>query len=393
MKSRSLRKLSLIVACAGLLPWPAHAGELSAGMQDGIHYSSSSGNFKVKIGASLHLDTAAFEEDQTPLENDFIVRRATLSLRADVLRDWRFALQYDAIDDEERFRSLWLRYRGFESSDITLGQFREPFGLDNATSSNHHSFMERSLATALMPGTNVGIGLHRWGTHWAMKSGFFWETYIGDADPFAAKEGYGVSGQLTFAPIDRSDQVLHLGMSSSYRVPSEDKQVRFRSQPESEIAEVYLVNTGRMNDVESIFTGGLEAALMLGPVTLQSEYVQTHVKRDATRSDERFAGGYLSASLLLKNTPRRYSSQYGAFGAINLKNDSVWELALRRSFLDLNSQIGNITGGMQTNVTWAINWYANENLRFMFNYIRVDTDNEAGDDDPAIFQLRAQWSI
>jgi len=29
----------------------------------------------------------------------------------------------------------------------------------------------------------------------------------------------------------------------------------------------------------------------------------------------------------------------------------------------------------------------------MFNYIQVDTDEEAGDDDPNIFQVRAQVAI
>jgi len=48
-------------------------------------------------------------------------------------------------------------------------------------------------------------------------------------------------------------------------------------------------------------------------------------------------------------------------------------------------------------VTLGVNWYANPSVRFMFNYLRVDNDDDAdadgdvaGDDDPEILQLRAQ---
>jgi phosphate-selective porin OprO/OprP len=66
----------------------------------------------------------------------------------------------------------------------------------------------------------------------------------------------------------------------------------------------------------------------------------------------------------------------------------AWEVALRLSQLDLNDRM--VTGGKERNITLALNWYPNPNIRFMFNYIRADTDENADNIDPTIIQMRAQ---
>jgi len=88
-----------------------------------------------------------------------------------------------------------------------------------------------------------------------------------------------------------------------------------------------------------------------GPLTLQGEYVQATVYRAADRPDETFEGGYLLASLFLTEDQRPYSIRSGAFGGVKPKNGSAWELTVRRSYLDLNSSTGNVTGGKQVNLS------------------------------------------
>jgi phosphate-selective porin OprO/OprP len=64
-------------------------------------------------------------------------------------------------------------------------------------------------------------------------------------------------------------------------------------------------------------------------------------------------------------------------------------LALRFSHADFNFEEGivgtaptanSVRGGEQDIVTLGINWYATPNVKFMFNYLRVDVDriNPAG---------------
>ena len=106
-----------------------------------------------------------------------------------------------------------------------------------------------------------------------------------------------------------------------------------------------------------------------------------------------FRADYVLASLCLTGERRRYSVRSGSFAGTTPYDGTAWELAVRRSYLDLNSATGTVTGGREFNLAWGLNWYPNQNMRLMFNYVQVDTDEEAGNDDPVIFQMRVQWVI
>ena len=58
---------------------------------------------------------------------------------------------------------------------------------------------------------------------------------------------------------------------------------------------------------------------------------------------------------------RAFSFAHGGLGA--------WELAVRIAGIDLND--GAVQGGYMKNFTAALNWYAVDNVRFMFGYDRI----------------------
>ncbi|MCZ7649146.1 MAG: porin [Planctomycetota bacterium] len=93
---------------------------------------------------------------------------------------------------------------------------------------------------------------------------------------------------------------------------------------------------------------------------------------------------------------RRYKKGGGVFDRVKPKrnfwagNDEIglgaWELALRYTWIDLDSdgpddnggtETSRIRGGKLQNITAAANWYLNPNAKVMFNY--VFTDVEDGD--------------
>ena len=380
----------LLFTCLTALSLTAHANNKTLPSK-GFLYQSDNGNIKLKMGGRLHLDGAIFNEDKTALENDWMVRRARISLRADLFNDWRISAQYNVSGDDTPFQSASIRYSGFHKTHLTAGQIQEPFSLEETTSSNNYTFMERSLANAFSPGYNVGFSISQWGNNWGFSAGTFWETYIEDSDLFPQDGAKGFSGRLTFTTYRDHNTILHFGGSASYRKPDADQKLRIRTQPESDVTTETFVSTGRMRNVDSQMIHGIEAVLATGPVTLQGEYIATRVSRFEDKQDETFDGGYLSASWLINGRQRSYSTRSGSFGAVKVgRGQNVWEVAIRRSFIDLNSGTGTITGGKQTNTTFALNWYQNKNVRVMLNYINIDTDQEAGDDDPSILQMRWQ---
>src|SRR3546814_1140637 len=80
---------------------------------------------------------------------------------------------------------------------------------------------------------------------------------------------------------------------------------------------------------------------------------------------------YWSSGRVLFRSSRPFDWRTGDWGA--------WEIAARYSVVDLNDK--DILGGRQENVTLGLNWYVNNNMRFMLNYIngKVDKRNSGGD--------------
>jgi len=377
------------------LSFAVRAEGLDISARDGLSYKSSAGNFVIKLGGRLHYDgSQAFLTKGENIEDGWAVRRKYAKLGLSLYKVWRLGLQYDLESETKSYESLWLRYGGFSAFKITLGQMsNEPFSLEESTSSNVMPFMERALPNALTPSNNVGVLLNASGSGWSAAGGAFWETYIEDSDPFNGDEGRGITGRFTFLPIDKGNDLLHMGLSASWRWPDDSNRVRFRARPENYVGKKRLISTGRIKNVENYLLTGIESAYVLGPLTLQGEYIRTDLFFiDNAKENETLDGGYLYAGLFLTGEQRSYSRSRGVFGGVDPKGShGAWELAWRYSYLDLNGD--TIMGGREENLSWGLNWYASSQVRLMLNYIEVGVDEHAGDVDPVFIQMRLQVAI
>lgn len=353
---------------------------------------------KLRIGGRLHVDLASYKEDRTQLGSGSEVRRVRLSTRGALWNDWDFRASVEFASNEVDLKSTYIRYNGFERKQIRFGNFKEPFSLDELSSSNYNTFMERAMATEFAPGRNIGLGFNTYGDTWAISTGVF----RGDATSEGEEdEGHGLSGRITFAPVLGNRRLLHLGGAVSYRDPGEDDTVRFRARPESHVTDVRLVDTEDVGEVENVTRVGTEAALIVGPWSLQGEYIAAEVARDGGFSDLDFSGWYVQGSWFLTGESRRYDPVRGVFRRI--KPNSIvgkggygaWEFGARFSSIDLND--GDVIGGRQDNLTLGLNWYATPHIRFMLNYIDVLSVDRPGSstdgDEPEIIQLRGQINL
>jgi phosphate-selective porin OprO/OprP len=225
-----------------------------------------------------------------------------------------------------------------------------------------------------------------------------------------------VTSRITWLPYydepSEGRYFLHFGGSYSYRRP-DNEQVRYAERPEVRLQDQpnpllpavgvpFFVDTGLIA-AQDVQLAGVEAAWVYGPLSIQSEYITSFVEPLA--GDELFFHGfYAYASYFLTGESRQYDRAQGTYARaqvyepfFRVRTDrgictgcGAWEVAVRWSYLDLNSDA--IAGGYLDDTTLGVNWYLNPYVRLMFNYIYADLhDPTDGQSDANIFLTRLDF--
>ena len=374
---------------------------------DGISYESENHTIQWNLGGRLHFDVGGGEGRGSDLDGNSLwrsrLRRAWIEFEAAFNRSWTFEGQIAPLDREEPIENLAIGYSGSAPLVVLLGNVKEPFSLEELTSSNDVTFMERSLANALVPGHNTGLALGVSGERWTAVAGVFG----GNLNDRVDDEGLAVTGRVTFAPIRKDNEVLHLGVSGSHRAFDRNQEIEFSTVPESRPYEISLVDLDAIEDARNLSRLGLEFAYLRGSFRIQGEYILTHVDREE-HADASLHGAYIQASYVITGQKQEYEVspgglhkgvEHAVFSGIDVDDEDrvsrggagAWEVAARWSILDARGQ--NLDGGRLQTVGIGLNWYPEKNMRVMANYIHAFADQrDEGTPraDADIFQMRFQ---
>lgn len=304
----------------------------------------SSGDYSVQVGGRLMYDYNRAEKNGIVDEDQFDDRRARLYVKGNVSKDWAYKLQFNL--DGTGFEDLYLQYLGWgKAAKVTIGNQREPFGLQDQTSSNDISVLERSALMELFaPGRQEGVQVHG---HLNDNLYYGVGAFFQDVDQLDAGEEIGFAGRMAWTPIKSDATLIHLGAA-------------------------YFDN--------SVDDGlGLEAAAVTGPFHIQAEYA------DGTIGNTDVSGYYVQAGYILTGETRPYKD--GKFKRVTPKGKAgAWELVARYedgdgSFDDI--ELGDTDA---TSYTIGVNYYANKNIRIGVNY--TEGEDNLSDDEGSEFRVR-----
>jgi phosphate-selective porin OprO/OprP len=368
------------------------------------------GDLSLVVGGRLHADAADFsmgdeivdafgepnpgvELRRAFVELGGVYRQMEFNFWVNFAQDFQIFTGDVLVNSDPDFRNVFVGLFDLPVvGGVRAGYFKEPFGLEEITSSNDITFMERSLTDAFIERRNLGVMVHeRFTSERRITTAFgFFQDANNDLE---VADGYGVTGRVTGLPWyeDEGRRLLHLGAAATFRHPSDD-QLRFLSRPESAQAQI-MGDTGTF-DADRDFRYGLEAAIVYHSWSLQSEFIGATARRVTGEGDPSFTSFYVMASHVLTGEHRSYRKQVGAFGSVHPDRQfpaggmGAWELTGRYSYLDLDSR--EIRGGVLQDWTAGVNWYLNDQMRMMFNYIAARPE---GFDVEHIFQMRFQLSF
>jgi phosphate-selective porin OprO and OprP len=382
--------------------------------------------FKLELGGQLEVDGGYIAANQA-LQNAYQSTYPPLQGWNDALRSARVKLVgtfYETVEvkvevefaQTRELKDAWIASKkkipviGY----VRAGNMKEPFSLEELTGDPEISFMERSLPTqAFSPGRNVGFMFNNTALNeritWA--AGGFYNTgglnnvYKGGdpQDKWSTANGYSLAARVTGLPWyeEGGRRLLHLGVSYDFRarnVTKDGAEEKFSSRPESYLTNIKFVDTGDIAANRTNLING-ELAWVWGPFSLQGEYFRAFTNAQEYPD---FRGWYAYGSFFLTGEHRKYNTTDGVFMNIHPHHKfdpliggwGAWELAARYSAINLNNSSGGIKGGKEDNVTLGLNWYPRPNLRFIFNYIRVNATNSSVEEGRAsIYQARFQLAF
>lgn len=378
--------LAALAAAALFAPAAQAQDDWSTKWSNGFKVDSADGRFRLQFGGRVQADYAfASTDDAFEIEDGFELRRARLFTSGTVYDKVEFKIEYDFAGGDPAAKDVYVGLAE-DWGTLRFGHFKEPFGLEELTSSKYLAFVERSLPVeAFAPSRNSGVGLQgeRGETlNWAV--GAFYE-----ADDSAKSVGdgnYDVTGRVGYRPLfaDGGSRLLHLGLAASRQ--ERDGTLRFRTRPEAHLAP-RLVDTGGFAGDGTTLLGG-EVAGVFGPFWFASEVIQARTD-SAALGDPTLDGAYVQAGWYLTGESRAFGG--GTFGRTKPKANygagiGAWEVALRYSTVDLGD--AGVAGGEQHDVTVALNWTLNPVTRLMLDVVRADVDG-AGEADLVV----ARWAI
>ena len=148
--------------------------------------------FSLKMGGLIQLRFAAQKNDPRTQgsEDSFRVRRARLTADGTLIEDVDFHLEAD-VSRAAALEEAEIRILTLPQANVTLGQFKTPFSMENWNSTKRLDMVERTqVVTALAPDKDIGIMvggqffLKRFGYRAAMVNGNGHNTSGNDNDQF-----------------------------------------------------------------------------------------------------------------------------------------------------------------------------------------------------------------
>lgn len=387
MKLKYLLPIFLIIIAAqrGLI----HADtplNITAG-KGGFQLSSPDGDFVLKIRGIIQADGRFFLQDQPAAVDTFTMRRVRPIFEGTVFTIFDFRFTPDFGGGTTVIQDAYLDARFQPAAKVRFGKAKAPFGLERLQSAADIEFVERSLATFLVPNRDLGIQLfgdlaggkvsYAAAIMNGVVDGGSSDTDVGNGKDFVGRifvqpmNGLGVG--VSVSTGDEKGNLLNPALPN-YKTSGQ--QTFFRYRASTTLLPDTVLGDGKRKRYSP------QAYFYRGPFGFLGEYVfaSQEVRRDANTTALDNKAFNLNGYFVLTGEPAGYkgivpNKSFGSEGGLG-----AFELALRYSELDVDNDAFPLFADpllfstKAKNWTIGLNWYLNKNVKFVFDYDQTNFD-------------------
>jgi phosphate-selective porin OprO/OprP len=274
----------------------AEAFPLKAFFQEGFCLSGGEDiPFSMCIGGLLQADYQAYDYpgEEDPPSDKFDIRRARLSISGKMtdLVKYRFEYEFEGAGS----RRLMDAYgdMNIRNGGIRLGQFKEPYGLEQTSSDRDLFFAERSVGYYMTPGRDVGI--MGWGSAWNNRFHYGVGVFNGNGYDDATsgeEDAPEITGRLSVNPLLEENpewgRNLQAGISKSYaEIDRTDVNITLKTTGMTPFFQVASSAKFKIiQDADSRVRFGADIGFATGPAVFWGEYFSTTYNDVETGTDQ-----------------------------------------------------------------------------------------------------------
>jgi phosphate-selective porin OprO/OprP len=390
----NLLRAAVLMASAGMLSTQASAGNVITEGEDiiiktkgGFEATTASKDFRFRIGGRVQVQADTFNDSMNLVDgngdmgSDLFFRRARIYIEGDMYKDWAYKFQFNLVDSGSgggTAEDLYVRWKRYDFATITVGKHKEPFSLEELTSSKYVTSIERSPVNDFFAeGRNLGISVGGANDFWGYAVGVF-----DNGNQFSDTGGqkWAITGRAFVSPINTATTLIHVGLGVSQREAADNIDEAFdgggvtQGIRQSDDVQVSI------DPIESQSIMALELAGKIGPFHGAAEYHQRDTTAAEDGEDASANGYYVQAGWFITGESRPYKK--GTWDKVKPINKGIgaWEVFIKQAGVDLDDDGIAIQNRNTASITTlGVNWYPNEILRVSANYVYSAWDNELAD--------------
>ena len=198
---------------------------VSAKFKNGaISLESGDGNNSIALTGRMHFDARSVDantgqatendRDTKSLADNFEIRRARIGAKGKFMKNFDYEVVGNLVGSNTNILDVaFVNWSGYQPFQIRVGQFKQPFNLEELTSSNNIDFMERSYINQITPAKKPGAMIHGVptpGLTYAVSA--YQQSNWGEESMEENGKSFAARATLNFAELaDMKESVLHLG--------------------------------------------------------------------------------------------------------------------------------------------------------------------------------------